>query len=127
MRFESAMPIRYILNGQEREIAGVKPTTTVLQHLRQSERLTGTKEGCAEGDCGACTVLMLEPDGENGLRRRAVNACIQFVPSLNGRAIETVEHLGRDGSHPIQTAMVETHASQCGFCTPGFEIGRAHV
>jgi xanthine dehydrogenase small subunit len=120
MRFDSATPIRYILNGEEREISGVKPTTTVLNHLRQTERLTGTKEGCAEGDCGACTVLMLEPDGQNGLRRRAVNACIQFLPSLHGRAIETVEHLGRDGPHAIQTAMVETHASQCGFCTPGF-------
>ena len=113
-------PIRFILNGEPRSIVGAKPTTTVLEHLRRSERLTGTKEGCAEGDCGACTVLMVEPDGAGGLRRRAVNSCIQFVPSLQGRAIETVEHLGRDGPHPIQTAMVETHASQCGFCTPGF-------
>ena len=113
-------PIRFVLNGQPHSIEGVKPTTTILEHLRRTERLTGTKEGCAEGDCGACTVLMVEPDGAGGLRRRAVNSCIQFVPSLQGRAIETVEHLGRDGPHPIQTAMVETHASQCGFCTPGF-------
>lgn len=117
---ETSAPIRFVLNGEDRTLSGVKPTTTVLEHLRRTERLTGTKEGCAEGDCGACTVLMIAPDGEGGLTRRAVNSCIQFVPSLNGRAIETIEHLGRDGAHPLQTAMVEHHASQCGFCTPGF-------
>ncbi|RYG99889.1 MAG: 2Fe-2S iron-sulfur cluster binding domain-containing protein, partial [Alphaproteobacteria bacterium] len=99
-----ADPIRFVLNGQPRRIDGARPTTTILEHLRRTERLTGTKEGCAEGDCGACTVLMVEPDGAGGVTRRAVNACIQFVPSLQGRAIETVEHLGRDGPHPVQTA-----------------------
>ncbi|MCQ8783204.1 xanthine dehydrogenase small subunit [Mangrovibrevibacter kandeliae] len=113
-------PIRFILNGEPREISGLAPTTTVLNWLRREARLTGTKEGCAEGDCGACTVLVAEPDGAGGLRRRTVNGCILFLPSLHGRAIETVEHLGRDGLHPIQNAMVERHASQCGFCTPGF-------
>ena len=113
-------PIRFVLNGRAREVSGVLPTTTLLDYLRRTERLTGTKEGCAEGDCGACTVLIAEPDGEGGLERRAVNACIQFLPAMNGRAIETVEHLGREGLHPIQTEMVERHASQCGFCTPGF-------
>ncbi|MCB8839029.1 xanthine dehydrogenase small subunit [Aurantimonas sp. VKM B-3413] len=112
--------IRFILNGEERSVAGAPPTTTVLEYLRRTERLTGTKEGCAEGDCGACTVLIAEPDGAGGLHRRAVNACIQFLPAMNGRAVETVEHLGRDGVHPLQQAMVEKHASQCGFCTPGF-------
>ncbi|SKA30639.1 xanthine dehydrogenase small subunit [Consotaella salsifontis] len=115
-----AEPIRFILNGEERAIAGLAPTTTILAYLRQHAGLPGTKEGCAEGDCGACTVLLAEPDGVGGLRRRAVNACIQFIPSLHGRAIETVEYLGRGGLHPLQAAMVENHASQCGFCTPGF-------
>ncbi len=117
---DAPRPIRFVLNGEERAVAGLKPTTTILDYLRRTERLTGTKEGCAEGDCGACTVLIAEPDGDGGLSRRAVNACIQFLPSLNGRAIETVEYIGRNGAHPIQTAMVEKHGSQCGFCTPGF-------
>ncbi|MBO0904408.1 xanthine dehydrogenase small subunit [Jiella sonneratiae] len=113
-------PIRFVLNGEAREVSGAKPTTTLLDHLRQTERLTGTKEGCAEGDCGACTVLLCEPDGSGGIARRSVNACIQFLPAMNGRAVETIEHLGRDGPTKLQTAMVESHASQCGFCTPGF-------
>lgn len=113
--------IRFILNGEDRAVDGVSPTTTLLQYLRGSERLTGTKEGCAEGDCGACTVMISEPDGEGSLKRRAVNSCILFMPALHGRAVETVESLAQDGAlHPIQTAMVEKHASQCGFCTPGF-------
>ncbi|GGE20686.1 xanthine dehydrogenase small subunit [Aureimonas endophytica] len=113
-------PIRFLLNGVERSVEGPKATTTILDHLRNAEHLTGTKEGCAEGDCGACTVLLVEPDGAGGVKRRAVNACIQFLPSLNGRAVETVEHIGRDGLHPVQEAMVDLHGSQCGFCTPGF-------
>ncbi|MCE7029146.1 xanthine dehydrogenase small subunit [Jiella avicenniae] len=116
----ASRPIRFVLNGETREVSGVSPTTTLLDYLRQTERLTGTKEGCAEGDCGACTVLLAEPDGEAGLSRRSVNACIQFLPAMNGRSVETIEHLGRDGPTPLQVAMVENHASQCGFCTPGF-------
>ncbi len=119
-------PIRYLLNGRERVIEGVKPTTTILEHLRRAERLTGTKEGCAEGDCGACTVMLSEPDGEGGIRRRAVNACIQFVPALHGRSVETIEAIGGGGLAPVQAAMVDTHASQCGFCTPGFAM-QLHV
>lgn len=111
-------PIRFILNGEERSVEGPHPTTTVLNHLRGHERLTGTKEGCAEGDCGACTVVLSEPDGAGGLARRAVNSCILFLPALHGRSVETVE--GLSGDHPVQRAMVDLHASQCGFCTPGF-------
>jgi xanthine dehydrogenase iron-sulfur cluster and FAD-binding subunit A len=94
---------------------------TVLDYLRTVEKLSGTKEGCAEGDCGACTVVLGEPAGD-GVKYRAVNACIMFAPALDGKQIVTVEHLSDAGGapHPVQQAMVEHHASQCGFCTPGF-------
>ena len=94
----------------------------MLEYLRRHERRTGTKEGCAEGDCGACTVVLAEPDGEGGLKHRAVNSCIQFVSVLHGRQLITVEDLkAADGTlHPVQQALVDHHGSQCGFCTPGF-------
>jgi xanthine dehydrogenase small subunit len=108
--------VRFVLDGEVRELRGVDPTTTVLNLLREDLRRTGTKEGCAEGDCGACTVALGELDGER-VKWRAVNACILFAPMLDGKALKTVESLG--GDHPVQTAMVEHHGSQCGFCTPG--------
>jgi xanthine dehydrogenase small subunit len=113
--------VRFLLGHEPRELRDVDPNLTVLNYLREVERLTGTKEGCAEGDCGACTVVLGEPDGDR-LRYRAVNACILFTPQLDGRQLITVEHLrAPDGSlHPVQRAMVECHGSQCGFCTPGF-------
>jgi xanthine dehydrogenase small subunit len=115
-----AEPIRFVHRGRVREIRGVDPNTTVLEWLRAGG-LTGTKEGCAEGDCGACTVAVGEEWGGR-LRYRALNACIQFVPTLDGKELVTVEDLrGADGAlHPVQRAMVEQHGSQCGFCTPGF-------
>ncbi|HET6970774.1 MAG TPA: 2Fe-2S iron-sulfur cluster-binding protein, partial [Phenylobacterium sp.] len=113
-------PIRFLLDGEVRELADVDPTLTVLNWLRYEARRTGTKEGCAEGDCGACTVVLGELEGE-AVRFRAVNACILFAPMLDGRALFTVESLGREGAlHPVQQAMVDCHGSQCGFCTPGF-------
>ena len=113
--------IRFVLDGEVRTVEGVAPTTSVLNFLRDGLGRTGTKEGCAEGDCGACTVVLAELDGD-GVRFRAVNSCIQFVPTLDGKELITVESLkGADGSlHPVQRALVDCHGSQCGFCTPGF-------
>ncbi|WP_222105761.1 xanthine dehydrogenase small subunit [Paraburkholderia sp. BCC1885] len=114
--------IRFYHRGAVREVQGVPATRTVLQHLREDLHCTGTKEGCAEGDCGACTVVLGELDGDGRLTLKAVNACIQFLPTLHGRALLTVEDLrAADGAlHPVQQAMVDCHGSQCGFCTPGF-------
>ncbi len=114
--------VRFLLGGEERTVAGLPPTTTVLDYLRRHERMTGTKEGCAEGDCGACTVVLRQPDGKGGLRTWPANACIRFLPMVHGCQVLTVEHLRRsDGTlHPVQQALVDRHASQCGFCTPGF-------
>ena len=113
--------IRFVLDGLVNEVQCANPTRTVLDFLREDLGRTGTKEGCAEGDCGACTVVLGELDGA-GVRFRAVNACIQFLPTLDGKELFTVESLkGADGAlHPVQQAMVDCHASQCGFCTPGF-------
>lgn len=112
--------IKFLLNGREVSLNTVGASETLLDYLRLSRRLTGTKEGCAEGDCGACTVLVGRIlDG--GLRYEPVNACIRFLASLDGCHVVTIEHLrSADGTlHPVQKAMVEHHASQCGFCTPG--------
>jgi len=113
--------IRYVLDGEVRSVAGKAATRTVLQHLREDLGRTGTKEGCAEGDCGACTVVVAE-NHHGRLRCRAINACIRFLPTLDGKALFTVESLKRaDGAlHPVQQAMADGHGSQCGFCTPGF-------
>ncbi|MDE2287933.1 MAG: xanthine dehydrogenase small subunit [Burkholderiales bacterium] len=114
--------IRFYFRGQVHEVAGQPTTRTVLQHIREDLHCTGTKEGCAEGDCGACTVVIGELDSRGELELRAVNACIQFLPTLDGKALYTVEDLRQpDGAlHPVQQAMVDCHGSQCGFCTPGF-------
>ncbi|NGM49958.1 xanthine dehydrogenase small subunit [Caulobacter sp. 602-2] len=130
--------IRFLLDGEVREAAGVDPATTLLEHLRGPLRRTGTKEGCAEGDCGSCTVLVGElttGDDLDPVNWRAVNACIQFLPMLDGKAVMTVESLssqavaGCEGKpHPVQQAMIDKHGSQCGFCTPGIVMslyGRA--
>jgi xanthine dehydrogenase small subunit len=103
-----AEPIEIVLNGERRRLDGVSPATTLLDWLRGPARLTGTKEGCAEGDCGACTVLV---------DRLPVNACLAVVGQMHGRAILTVE--GLRGAHPVQRALAESDGTQCGFCTPG--------
>ncbi len=115
--------IHFRLGQQARVLRDVDPTMTVLDYLRGTERLCGTKEGCAEGDCGACTVILAGADG----RAHAVNACILFVTALDGKQLLTVEHLGPPGValHPVQQAMVDRHGSQCGFCTPGFVMSIA--
>ena len=114
--------IRFMLNDDPVGLSGVSPMTTLLDWLREHRGLKGTKEGCAEGDCGACTVV-LERDGPNGqVRREAVNACIAMLGQVDGLSVRTVEGLrGTDGSaHSVQIAMAEADATQCGFCTPGF-------
>lgn len=111
----------FLLNGQRVEISNLDPTTTVLQWLRNTRRLTGTKEGCAEGDCGACTIVVGESRG-GPVRYRAINACIALIGMLDGKLVLTVESLKGPGGemHPVQAAMIDCHGSQCGFCTPGF-------
>ncbi len=146
----TATTVQFLLDDEIVSAAPMPPDRTVLQWLREDQARVGTKEGCAEGDCGACTVVIAEPAVDGGLSYRAVNACIQFAPTLAGKALVTVESLsgaarqtGGSGAaeapggaslanpvrlhpgmhpamHPVQQAMVDCHASQCGFCTPGF-------
>lgn len=113
----------FLLNGTRIKVASQSPTTTLLDFLRLERRLTGTKEGCAEGDCGACTVSVGEMrNGE--VIHAAVNACILFLPMLAGKSVLTADGIvGPEGQlHPCQQAIVDTHGSQCGFCTPGFSM-----
>ena len=116
-------PVRFLLNGERVDVAGLSPQTTLLEFLRDERRLTGTKEGCAEGDCGACTVVVAERVGGR-VAWKPVNACIRLLPSVDGKAVFTVESLKSDDGalHPVQQALVDCHASQCGFCTPGFAM-----
>jgi len=122
-------PIRFFHGGRIVEVDGAPPTRTVLEWLREDVHRTGTKEGCNEGDCGACTVVIGElavPDDAgavDGLKLTTVNACLRFLPMLDGKALFTVEDLralNAGALHPVQRAVVDGHASQCGFCTPGF-------
>ena len=138
----STQPVRFFHRGRIVDVSGVHPTRSVLDWLREDAHCTGTKEGCNEGDCGACTVVIGElatdanaPGTVGGLQLQTVNACIQFLPTLHGKALFTVEDLKAQCTavqpqdtkkhavhtlHPVQQAMVDCHGSQCGFCTPGF-------
>jgi len=139
-------PIRFVFRGQTVEVPAGEPTRSVLQWLREDARACGSKEGCAEGDCGACTVIVAElaeavAPGQahsravlrDGVALRPVNACIRFLPTLDGKALLTVEDLAgpapdkvQDATlHPAQQALVACHGSQCGFCTPGFAVSMA--
>lgn len=117
--------VSFLLNGQPVRISGQPATRTLLDWLREDRGLTGTKEGCNEGDCGACTIILTDARGS-----RAVNGCILFLPQLHGKAVRTVEGISGPGGemHPVQAAMVEHHGSQCGFCTPGIvaSLAAAH-
>src|SRR6218665_118161 len=120
-----SQPIRFFYRGQLQTVTDVPSTQTILQHVREHAHCTGTKEGCAEGDCGACTVVLGQPDASvpGGVALKSVNACIQFLPSLDGQALFTVEDVTATNGgqpHPCQKALVDCHGSQCGFCTPGF-------
>ena len=118
--------LRFLLNGSLVELTGVDPHRTLLDWLREDMHRTGTKEGCAEGDCGACTVVVGElakdAAGRDRVQLAPINACIRLLPTLDGKAVFTVEGLKAASGmlHPVQQAMVDCHGSQCGFCTPGF-------
>src|SRR5262249_44883222 len=118
--------IQFLRRGAVVHLSGVAPHLTLLDYLRLHEGATGTKEGCAEGDCGACTVVLRRraptlPSPARGEGRGGGNACIMRAGQADGADLITVEDLARDGSlHPVQQALVDFHGSQCGFCTPGF-------
>lgn len=115
--------LRFVLDGEVISIDRPAPTLTVLDYLREVAGRRGTKEGCAEGDCGACTVVIGDLAADRtAVVYRAVNACIRFLPTLDGKELVTVESLQQAGgaAHPVQQSMMDNHASQCGFCTPGF-------
>jgi len=130
----NSRPLRFVRRGQLVTLPHVPPERTLLDLLREDLGQTGTKEGCGEGDCGACTVVLAElHEGQvRQVRYRAVNSCIRLAHSIDGMALWTVEDLTRDpllrrqcadaaaDLHPVQQAMLECHGSQCGFCTPGF-------
>jgi len=117
--------ITFVLNNRIEQVSGLAGDTTLLNWLRQRRRLTGSKEGCGEGDCGACTVVVARREGDGTMRWHPVNACIQFVGMLEGASVTTIEGIAPQGNdapalHPCQQVMVDHHGSQCGFCTPGF-------
>ena len=118
--------IHFLLNGVKRRVTEVTPAMTVLQYLRERESMIGTKEGCAEGDCGACTIVVCRVEDGRPIYH-AVNSCLMLVPQLDGAAVFTVEGLADQGGelHPVQRALLENDGTQCGFCTPGIVMSMA--
>lgn len=119
----SMAEVAFLLNGAPVRVKHESPTSTLLDYLRERRGLCGTKEGCNEGDCGACTVMVSDASGS-----KALNACILFMGQLHGKAVRTIEGMGAPNAaapHPVQEAMVTHHASQCGFCTPGIVVSLA--
>jgi len=122
--------VRFVLDGKIVEAQGERRTTTVLDYLREQLHRTGTKEGCAEGDCGACVVMVGELNAAgNGVEYVPVNSCIQLLPTLDGKSVKTIESLKKaDGAlHPVQDEMIKCHGSQCGFCTPGIVMSLVNL
>ena len=114
--------IQFILNNKIIKIKNPNPNKTILNYIRNDLKKTGTKEGCAEGGCGACTIVLGELY-KNKIVYKAINACISFLPILNGKQLILVEDLNNGNDlHPVQEAMIKFHGSQCGFCTPGFTM-----
>ena len=113
--------LTFILNGKTQRVDNIAGDMTLLKWLRNEKSLVGSKEGCAEGDCGACTVAIVKTDDSGNLTWRSVNACIVFMGMLEGCAVITVEGINGPDSelHPCQKALIDFHGSQCGFCTPG--------
>jgi len=114
--------ISFLLNQEKHTVSDIDPNTTVLDYLREHLQLTGTKEGCASGDCGACTVVISSPTAnKKNIEYQSINSCISLLGTLHGKQLITIEHLQENQQlHPCQQTMVDCHASQCGFCTPGF-------
>jgi xanthine dehydrogenase small subunit len=112
--------LELMINDDVVQVTSVKADTMLLNYLREQKHMTGSKEGCASGDCGACTVVVVDLDDEQKLSYRQINACITPIHALHGKQIITVEYLKQnDRLHPVQQAVVDHHGSQCGFCTPG--------
>jgi xanthine dehydrogenase small subunit len=111
--------IEFVLNGRTEKVDQIDPNLSILEWLRTKMRLTGTKEGCASGDCGACTVITGTPGQQGNIRYEAINSCISLIGSLHGKELITVDAFRQEPGHPVQRAMMEQHGAQCGFCTPG--------